>query len=78
MWKELIEFFTNSSDHKKLALKDKIWNIKMQKNETILYYLSIFTQVHDEFGGVGINVANDDLVSLSILGLTKSWHNYQD
>jgi hypothetical protein len=50
----------------------------MQKNDTIPQYLSRFTQVHDELGGVGVNVAEDDLVSLALLGLPKSWHSYQD
>jgi len=40
--------------------------------------LSRFTQVHDELGGVGVNVAKYDLVSLALLGLPRRWHNYQD
>jgi hypothetical protein len=27
---------------------------------------------------VGITVVDDDLVSLALLGLPKSWHSYQD
>ena len=37
-----------------------------------------FTQVHDEIAGVGVNVSEDELVRLTLLGLPKSWHNYQD
>lgn len=59
-------------------LKDKLRNIKMHKNETIMKYMSRFTQGHDEIGGVGVNVAEYYLVSLALLGLLKSWHNYQD
>jgi hypothetical protein len=29
-------------------------------------------------GSVGIIVADDDLVSLNLLGLPKSWNSYQD
>lgn len=50
----------------------------MLKNDTIPQYLSIFAQVQDELGGVGVNVVEDDLVSLTLLGIQKSWHNYQD
>jgi hypothetical protein len=50
----------------------------MQKNDTIPQYLSKFTQCHDELGGVGVNVPEEDLVSLALLGLPKSWHSYQD
>jgi len=31
MWKALTELFENNIDHRKLALKDKLRNIKMQK-----------------------------------------------
>lgn len=36
MWKALTKLFENSSDHRKLDLKDKPQNIKMYKNDTIL------------------------------------------
>ena len=72
MWKALTKLFENSSDHRKKALKDKLQNIKMKKNETILNYMSRFTQSCDELGGVGVNVVEDVLVSLALLGLPKS------
>jgi len=50
----------------------------MQKNDYIQQYLSKFTQYRDELAGVGVTVSNDDLVSLTLLGLPKSWDNYQD
>jgi hypothetical protein len=78
MWKVLTGLFQNNNDHKKLALKDKIRKIKMEKGDTIPKYLTKFVQCWDELGSVGITVAADDLVSLALLGLPKSWHNYQD
>jgi hypothetical protein len=78
MWKVLTDLFQNSSDHRKLVLKDKLKNIKIEKGETIPKYLTKFVQCRDELGSVGITVVVDDLVSLVLLGLPKSWHNYQD
>jgi hypothetical protein len=78
MWKVLTDLFQNSSDHRKLALKDKLRKIKMEKGDTIPKYLTKFVQCRDELGSVGITVAADDLVSLALLGLPKSWHSYQD
>jgi hypothetical protein len=78
MWKVLTDLFQNSSDHRKLALKDKLRKIKMEKGDSIPKYLTKFVQCRDELGSVGITVAADDLVSLALLGLLKSWHNYQD
>lgn len=35
MWKALIELFQKSSDHRKMALKDKFRKFKMEKGDTI-------------------------------------------
>jgi hypothetical protein len=78
MWKVLTNLFQNSSDHRKLALKDKLRKIKMEKGDTIPKYLMKFVQCRDELGSVGTIVVADDLVSLALLGLPKSWHSYQD
>ena len=78
MWKALTDIFQSSNYHRKLALKDKLRKIKMEKNDTILVYLTKFVQCRDELGSVGITIADDDLVSLDLLGLPKSWHSYED
>ena len=36
------------------------------------------TTCRDELGSVGITKTDDDMVSLALLGLPKSWHSYQD
>ena len=78
MWKALTGLFQSINDHRKLALKDKLRKIKMEKGDTILKYLIKFVQFRDELGSVGITFADDNLVSLALLGLPKSWHSYQD
>jgi hypothetical protein len=60
MWKVLTDMFQNSSDHRKLALKDKLRKIKMEKGDTIPKYLMKFVQCQDELGSVGIIVSTDD------------------
>ena len=78
MWKALTYLFQSCSDHRKLALKDKLRKIKMDEGATRPTYLSKFTQCRDELGSVGITIADDDLVSLAFLSLPKGWHSYQD
>jgi hypothetical protein len=78
MWKVLMDLFQNNNDHRKLVLKDKLRKIKMEKGDSIPKYLMKFVQCRDELGSVGIIVTVDDLVSLALLGLPKSWHSYQD
>ena len=78
MWKALTDLFQRSRDHRKLELKDKLRKINMEKGKNIPKYLTKFVQCWGELGSVGITVANDDLVSLALLGLPKSQHSYQD
>ena len=78
MWKTLTELYQNSSDKRKLALKDKLHKIKMEKGETIQKYLTKFTQCRDELGSVGITVSEEDMVSLALLGLPNIQNSYQE
>ena len=78
MWKALTELFQSKSDQRKLALKVKLRKIKMEKNDTIPVYLTKFFDCRDELGSVGVSVDDEDLVSLALLRLSKSWHSYQD
>ena len=78
MWKALTNLFQSKSDQRKLVLKDKLKKIKMEKGESIPKYLTKFFQCRDELGSVGVTIDEEDLVSLALLGLTKSWHSYED
>eukprot|EP00253_Pinus_taeda_P013570 PITA_13570 len=78
MWKPLTELFQSKSDQRKLAVKDKLRKIKCEKGDNIPKYLTKFTQCRDELGSVGVTIDDEDLVSLDLLGLPKSWHSYQD
>ena len=78
MWKALTDLFQSKSDQRKLALKDKLRHIKMEKGDSIPKYLTKFIQCRDELGSVGVTVDDEELVSLALLGLPKCWHAYQD
>ena len=78
MWKTLKDLYPNSSDHRKLALKDKLRRIKMENRDTISTYLNKLTTCRDELGSVGITTSDDDMASLALLDLPKSWNSYQD
>ena len=78
MWKALTDLFQSRSDQRKLALKDKLKKIKMEKGDNIPKYLTKFVHCKDELGSVGVTVDEEELVSLALLGLLKSWHSYED
>ena len=50
----------------------------MENGDTISTYLNKFTTYRDELGRVEITTTNDDMVSLALLGIPKSWNSYQD
>ena len=72
MWKTLKDLYQNSSDQRKLALKDKLWRIKMENDDTISTYLNKLTTYRDELRSVGITTTYEDMVSLALLGVPKS------
>ena len=78
MWKALTYFFQSRSDQRKLALKDKLRKIKMEKGDSIPKYIMKFVHYKDQMGSVEVTVDEEDLVSLALLGLLKSWHSYED
>ena len=47
MWKALMDLFQSNSDHMKLALKDKLAKIKMEKGDSMPKYLTKFVQCLD-------------------------------
>ena len=50
----------------------------MEKGDSIPKYLTKFVHCKDELGSVGVTVDDEDLVSLALLGILKSWHSYED
>ena len=78
MWKALKNLFQSRIYHRKLALKDKLQKIKMEKGDSIQKYLTKLFHYKDELGSVGVTFDEEDLVSLALLELPKSWHSYED
>ena len=72
MWKTLKDLYQNSSDQRKLALKDKLRKIKCEKDEMISMYLTKIITCRDELASVGVVTSDDDMGSLALLGLLKS------
>ena len=56
MWKYLTNLFQSKSGQRKLALKDKLRNIKMEKGGSIPKYLTKFFQCKDELESVGVTI----------------------
>eukprot|EP00253_Pinus_taeda_P007099 PITA_07099 len=61
MWKTLKYRYQNSSDQRKLALKDKFRNIKCESGDMISMYLNKLTSCRDELASVGVVTSDDDM-----------------
>lgn len=59
-------------------LKDKLRKIECEKSDMISTFLNKLTTYRDELGSVGIMTIDDNMVSLALFSLPKSWHNYED
>eukprot|EP00253_Pinus_taeda_P010483 PITA_10483 len=65
MWKTLKYLYQNSSDQRKLALKDKLRKIKCEKDETISMYLTKLITCRDELTSVGVVTSDDDMEEIT-------------
>eukprot|EP00253_Pinus_taeda_P025904 PITA_25904 len=61
MWNTLKDLYQNSSEQRKLDLKDKLRRIKMEKGNIISTYLNKLTTCRDELGSVGTTSSDDDM-----------------
>ena len=73
-----VENIERSISEQQQVLKDRLRKIKSEKGDTISTYLNKLTTCRDELGSVGITTADDDMVSLALLGIPKSQYSYQD
>ena len=73
MWDTLKQLFEANNENRKMALKDKLHNVKMTKEESATSYLTRVAQVKDELAAVGETVLDSELVRIALKGFTKKW-----
>ena len=56
-----------------MALRDKMKVIRMKGSESVVTYLSKFTDVRGELADFGETVAETELVCTALHGFPKSW-----
>ena len=73
VWAALTSLYQNSNENRKMALTDKLKTIRMKGSESVVAYLSRFTDVRDELAAIGDAVADTELVRTTLQGFPKSW-----
>jgi hypothetical protein len=56
-----------------MLLREKLRSTKMAKGESVVTYLTKFTQIRDELATVGETVDETGLVRTTLNGFTKQW-----
>ena len=73
VWATLTNLYQSSNENRKMALRDKMKTIRMKGSESVVAYLSRFTDVRDELAAIGDAVADTALVHTTLQGFPKSW-----
>jgi hypothetical protein len=71
MWDALKNLFEAKNEKRKMALKAKLHDTKMGKEESVYSYLTRVAQVKDESVVVGEVIADSELVRIALNGFTK-------
>jgi hypothetical protein len=59
-----------------MVLRDRLWNTKMSKIDSMTNYLTRITQVCDQLGAVGVTMTDVELVRVALNGFTKPWTSF--
>ena len=73
MWDTLNQLCEAKNENRKMALKNKLHNVKMNKDEGVASYLTRVAQVKDELAIVGDIIPDSELVRIALKGFTKKW-----
>ena len=73
MWNALKNLFEAKNENRKMALKDKLHDTKMGKEESVSSYLNQVAQVKDELVVFGEVIMDSELVRIALNGFTKDW-----
>ena len=63
--------YENKNENMQMDLKEKRYNIKMAKGESMAYYLTQIGYVKDELSTIREMVLDSKLVCISLKGFTK-------
>jgi hypothetical protein len=73
MWDALKNLFEAKNENHKMALRAKLHDTKMGKEESVSSYLTRVAQVKDELTVVGEVISDSELVRIALNGFTKYW-----
>ena len=76
MWDALVKLYQNSSENRKMVVKENLRTIKMHQGESDTAYLTKVQEVCDELVAIGEKPIDTELVCVALNGFTKDWHTF--
>jgi len=73
MWDTLKNLYEAKNENRKMALRDKLHDVKMNKDDNVASYLTRVAQVIDELAAVGEVIPDLELVRIALKGFTNEW-----
>jgi hypothetical protein len=74
MWEALVKLYPSDNQSRKMLLREKLKSTTMVRGESVVTYLTKFTQIRDdELAVVGETVDDTKLVRTALNGFTKQW-----
>lgn len=76
IWTTLKDMYEIKNTSRTLFLRKKILSIKMEENESVSSFLSRIKEVKDKLSDIGRTVENDDLVTITMNGMTDDYQMF--
>lgn len=73
MWDVILNLYQNATTERKMILKEKLKNTRMNQGEDVTSYLTKLRLVKDKLAVVGDSPSDDELVRVVLNGFTKQW-----
>jgi hypothetical protein len=73
MWASLCKLYQSSNENWKMVLHDRLRGIRMLEDESVISFLSRYTQIKDELGAIGEVVKPNSMVRTTLNSFTKPW-----
>lgn len=77
IWNKLRTMYDVQSPSRRLALKEKLYSLRMGEGKTIDSHLQEVNSIVTQLAGLGVMISDEDLVDQVLASLPKSWSTFK-
>ena len=71
MWDVILNLYQNATTNRKMILREKLKNTRMNQGENVTSYLTKLRLVKDKLAALGDSPSDDELVRIALYGFSK-------